>query len=269
MVPEPTAANCPPPDVPSYGRVEVTKAVVGEGAPAGVVFEISLTPEGGSAITKSITGAGVVVFEDLEPGVYALSESDPGSDWEVGYSSTSITVIAGDTALATVTNTYARQVVPPELGAVVLTKVVTGEPPATTYQVGLVGPAPATTERWLTIAGSGEVTFAGLPLGTYTVVERDPGDGYTVTISPNTVVVTSGGVARATVTNAYVKQASSPATTVAPTTVASAGAQPGATAPAAGQGLPKTGADGQLAIIALTLVAGGAALTAVTRRRAS
>jgi LPXTG-motif cell wall-anchored protein len=201
-----------------------------------------------------------------------LSEQDPGSDWTVSYSTTSITVLAGDTALATVTNTYARQVVPPELGSVVVTKVVTGEPPATTYQIGLVGPAPATTERWLTITGSGDLTFAGLPLGTYAVVEREPGDGYTVTISPSTVVVTSGGVARATVTNTYLAQESSSPTTVAPTTAAPttvASAGPAATAPTSGQNLPKTGADGQLAIIALTLVAGGSALAALSRRKAN
>jgi hypothetical protein len=63
--PAPTKADCPPPDVPRHGRVEVTKVVVGEGAPVDAVFEISLTPEGASAITKSITGAGTVAFEDL------------------------------------------------------------------------------------------------------------------------------------------------------------------------------------------------------------
>jgi len=241
--------------------------VVGEGVPADMVFEISLTPQGGSAITKSITGAGVLAFEDLEPGVYALSEQDPGSDWTVAYSSASVTVIAGDTALATVTNTYATQVVPPELGSVVLTKVVTGEPPAATYQVGLVGPAPATTERWLTIVGAGQVTFSALPIGTYTVVERTPGEGYTVTIAPSTVTVTNGGVATATVTNAYVEQASSPPTVPPTTVVASAGVQPTTTAPAAGQTMPKTGAEGRLAVLALSLVVGGATLTAISRRR--
>jgi hypothetical protein len=266
MVPEPSLENCPPPVVPEVGRVEVTKVVVGEGAPAGVVFAISLTPQGGSAITKSVTGAGVVVFEGLEPGVYALSESDPGSDWTVGYSSASITVEAGKTAKAIVTNTYAHEVAPPELGSVVVTKVVTGEPAATTYEIGLVGPAPAQSERWLTIVGAGSVTFSALPIGNYTVVERDPGTGYTVTITPKTVVVTNGGVATATVTNAYVEQASSPPTVPPTTEVGGAGAQVNESAPT-GQ-LPKTGADGQLAALALTLVAGGAALTAICRRRA-
>ena len=89
-----------------------------------------------------------------------------------------------------------------------MTPVVTGEPAATTYEIGLVGPAPAQSERWLTIVGAGSVTFSALPIGNYTVVERDPGTGYTVTITPKTVVVTNGGVATATVTNAYVEQAS-------------------------------------------------------------
>jgi LPXTG-motif cell wall-anchored protein len=255
-----------PPVLPELGRVEVTKVVVGEGAPDDMVFAISLTPEGGSAITKSITGAGKVVFEDLEPGVYALSEENPGSDWEVSYSTASITVLAGDTALATVTNTYARQVVPPELGSVVVTKIVTGEPPAATYQIGLVGPAPATTERWLTVVGAGQVTFSGLPIGSYTVVERDPGEGYTVTIAPTWLDVTNGGVANVTVTNAYVEQESAPPT-VPPTTLAGAGGQVTTAAPTAGQSLPHTGAEGGLALVALSLVAGGAALAGISRRR--
>jgi LPXTG-motif cell wall-anchored protein len=267
IVPEPSRANCPPPDVPEVGRVEVTKVVVGEGAPAGVVFAISLTPQGGSAITKSITGAGVVVFEGLEPGVYALSESDPGSEWDVSYSSTSISVEAGETATATVANTYTHQVAPPEPGSVVVTKIVTGAPPATTYEIGLVGPAPAQTERWLTIVGAGTVTFSALPIGSYNVVEGDPGEGYTMTIAPNTVVVTSGAVANATVTNTYVEQASSPPTMPPTTEVGGTGAQVSEPAPT-GQ-LPKTGTGVQWAIVAMTLVAGGAAMTAISRRRAS
>ena len=155
------------------------------------------------------------------------------------------------------------------------TKAVVGNPPTATYEIGLIGPAPAQTERWLTVVGAGEVVFQALPVGTYTVVERGPGDGYTVAISPETVVVTDGGVARATVTNTYVAQQPVPPTTVPPTTVPpkvdpDAGAQqPPVTAPAAGQDLPKTGSDGQLSIIALTTVAGGLALAAISRRRAT
>jgi hypothetical protein len=285
MVPEPTRADCPLPDRPVTGRVEITKVVVGEDAPAGMVFEISLTPAGGSAITRSISGSGVVVFDDLEPGLYALSEDDPGSDWTVRYSSTSITVEAGETASATVTNTYAPPVVPPELGSVVLTKVVTGEPPAATYEVGLVGPAPARTERWQTVVGAGHVTFSALPVGTYTVVERDPGPEYTVTITPTTVVVTNGGAAAATVENAYAEQASLPPTgpptappTSPPTAPPTSPAGPpstdvGSVAPVAGASLPNTGGGGQLAILtsalASALVVGGSALAALSRRKVS
>jgi hypothetical protein len=143
------------------------------------------------------------VFADLVPGVYRLSEGALGAGWQVGYSSETVTVVAGETARATVTNTYVEQLAPPGVGSAIVTTVVTGDPPAITYHIGLVGPAPSTTEHWLTVTGAGEVTFSGLPVGTYTVVERDPGANYTVTISPKTIEVTNGGVARATVTNAY------------------------------------------------------------------
>src|SRR5690606_21808246 len=126
-----------------------------------------------------------------------------------------------------------------------------------------IGPAPAQTERWLTVVGAGEVVFEALPVGTYTVVERGPGDGYTVSISPTTVVVTNGGIARATVTNTYVDQQSAPPTTP-PKVDSGSGAQPSVTTPTKAQTpLPRTGSDGQMAIIALAVLAGGAALVAV------
>ncbi|HEX6659252.1 MAG TPA: DUF5979 domain-containing protein, partial [Ilumatobacter sp.] len=161
------------------------------------------------------------------------------------YSATTLTVLAGQTSTTTVTNTYVQQLAPPGLGSVIVNKIVSGDPPPTTYYVGLVGPAPATTERWLTVTGAGEVTFAAMPVGTYTVVERDPGTHYTVTISPTTVAVTTDGVARATVTNAFSEIAPSVGT------------------------LPRSGAGATplIATVAATLLLGGTALTAVGHRR--
>jgi len=268
-----TVTNTYTEPAPALGKAEITKAVVGDDAPERV-FEITLTPNEGDPITKTIIGAGVITFDDLTPGTYTLSETDPGENWTVTYSTETITIVANQTAKATVTNTYVKQVVPPELGSVVVTKAVVGNPPTATYEIGLVGPAPAQTERWLTVVGAGEVVFDALPVGTYAVVERGPGDGYMVAISPETVVVTDGAVARATVTNTYVAQQPVPPTTVPPTTVQpkvdpDAGVQPPVTAPAAGQDLPKTGSDGQLATIALTTIAGGLALAAISRRRAT
>ncbi len=268
-----TVTNSYTKPAPQLGKAEITKTVVGDDAPE-AIFEITLTPNEGDPITKTIIGAGVLTFDDLTPGTYTLSETHPGENWTVMYSTETITIVANQTAKATITNTYAKQVVPSELGSVVVTKVVVGDPPTATYEIGLIGPAPALTERWLPVVGAGEVVFEAVPVGTYAVVERGPGDGYTVAISPKTVVVTNGGVARATVTNTYVAQQPVPPTMVPPTTVPpkvhpDAGAQPPATAPAARQNLPKTGSDGQLATIALTTIAGGLALAAISRRRAT
>jgi hypothetical protein len=128
---------------------------------------------------------------------------------------------------------------------VIITKFVSGDPPSATYEIGLVGPAPATTEHWRTIKGAGEVTFSGLAVGTYTVVERDPGSNYTVTISPKTITVTSGDLAKATMTNADEIVEFSAAS------------------------LPPTGSIGGPAIVTagLTLMAGGTALAELTQRR--
>jgi len=63
---------------------------------------------------------------ELEPGEYTVTETDPGADWTVSGSGQVVVVAAGQTATATVTNTYQNPVVGIAKRAVSVTKVDIG-----------------------------------------------------------------------------------------------------------------------------------------------
>jgi len=63
---------------------------------------------------------------DLEPGDYTVTETDPGADWTVAGSGQVIAVSSGQTATATVTNTYQNPVVGLAKAALPVSQVSTG-----------------------------------------------------------------------------------------------------------------------------------------------
>ncbi len=127
--------------------------------------------------------------------------------------------------------------------------------------------------------------------GIYKVTEVDPGDEYTVKITPNKVEVPGGEIAKATVTNTYearptpppeeevvppTQEALPPTAPVAPTVPAAPAAPVAPAAPTApaqvsaqvpAQALPTTGSEGGLAAIAAILVTTGVGLTLLGKRR--
>jgi hypothetical protein len=131
---------------PEYGTVDITKVVTGDGAPTDAEFEICITgPDPDTTEQcRTVFADGHAVFEQLEPGAYTVTETDPGTDWTVEIDDPTIDVIADTTTVGTITNTYVLQ---------------EQEPPVTTTTV------PTTTT---TIAGSGgtvttTTTPGGLP----------------------------------------------------------------------------------------------------------
>lgn len=271
--------------IEQLGRVEVTKAVAGDGAPADVEFEVCLEPigdtPGDTVCFEALIGDGETATFTLPPGEYQVTEPGLGERWTMTSDPETVVVVHDGLTEVALTNTYEQEL--PELGSVVVTKTLVGEPPAATYEICLVGPAPADTEQCRLVTGAGEVEFVDLALGTYTVTETDPGEDYTVTITPTEVEVVAGGVATATVVNDYETQevfpptaptttptttpTTAPTTTTTTTTVAPATTTTTtAIAPSSGS-LPKTGTEGEGAVLATLLVATGAALTAVSRRR--
>jgi hypothetical protein len=284
--------NTPEPQ-PEVGQLEVTKAVVGTDTPDEYTFEICVTPveAEGAAVCKEVVGKGTLTFDNLPPGEYVVTETDPGSNFSVEGSGVTVTVESEDTTKTTVTNTW----IPPseEFGEVEVTKVVTGEgaPIDDQYRICIEGLNPVTAKECKVVTGAGVTTFEDLVPGIYKVTEVDPGDEYTVKITPNKVEVPGGEIAKATVTNTYkarptpppeeevvppTQEALPPTAPVTPTVPAAPAAPVTPAAPTApaqvsaqvpAQALPTTGSEGGLAAIAAILVTTGVGLTLLGKRR--
>jgi LPXTG-motif cell wall-anchored protein len=277
---------------PSPGELEVTKVVEGTDTPDDHEFEICVSRiPGGDPRCETVVGEGTVTFEDLRPGDYVVTESDPGPMFTVEGSGATVTVESETTAATTVTNTW----IPAsnEFGRVEVAKVVTGDGAPTvddTYEICLTGPDPSTAEICKTVVGQGTVSFERLVPGTYAVAETASDGDYIATITPTTVDVTVGGSATATVTNTYTEEESLPPTPpevlppevlpptvpdtpvtpeapVTPETPATPAAPEAPADVAAQTALPATGSEGGIAAIAALLVATGVGLLLLGRRR--
>jgi hypothetical protein len=94
---------------------------------------------------------------------------------------------------------------PPDTGAISITKVVTGECSGVSFEISITGPSPSTTTSSLTIQcnnGGNPVVFDGLAPGTYSV-DESPGSGWHHQTSlPHNVTVIAGQTTSFTITNA-------------------------------------------------------------------
>jgi hypothetical protein len=194
------------------GRLEVTKTVNWNGYPVdeSQTFEICISGPSypaGDCQTVGYDG-GVVSWEGLIPGVYTVSETDPGVAWTVDISGSPATVESGSTAVASVTNTHEPP--PPETGDLKVTKVVNWScvdpDPAQTFEVCVTGD----TVTYGPVCkdfdhDGGTLTWEGLEPGQYIVSETDPGTGWMVVIDSSPVTVVENEVAEVTVTNSKEK----------------------------------------------------------------
>jgi hypothetical protein len=194
------------------GALEITKAV----ELGSVVNSASLTKD----FTVTVTGPsylgghniifhlenGVVtpasvILDPIIPGDYAITEVDAGAEWNETIPAGETTVVADETAQATVTNTY----VPGSL-EVTKTLVLGGYtlPVNGSFSVVVTGPSyPAGTPLTFTVtngAVSGPETLANLIPGDYTVTETDPGIAWTASGNGNVTVI-SGETVSPTITN--------------------------------------------------------------------
>jgi len=170
-------------------------------------------------------------------------------------------------------------------------------PAGTEFEICLIGPSPETTSHCATVAGAGTVAFDGLVPGTYQLVETDPGEGYSVSLSDDTVVVVARYMVSASITNTYTAPTTTtqppasptppPTSTTQPPTTQPPSTQPPTTqgpesqtpttpppptttvAQLAGGGtrLPATGSDGRTAAVAAGVLVLGATLILLGRRR--
>jgi uncharacterized repeat protein (TIGR01451 family) len=179
-----------------------------------------VTPDPAQTFTVTVTGpshpspgtshgfgymGGYWILYDLIPGVYTVTESDPGSPWIItpGLTQT-VTVYPGMMcAYVSITNSYSEgcleitKIV--DLGSVVNPTAITE-----TFEICITGPSyPSGDCKTIGITG-GTLTWNNLIPGSYTITETDPGALWTVTGSPQTVIVNPGtSCATATITNTF------------------------------------------------------------------
>lgn len=188
---------------PETGELLITKAVIGE-APEGAVYEVVITGPAPSLGTRKgdVIAGGTVLFTKLEPGDYTITETDPGDGSTVTIVPGTVTVVAGQQAEATVTNTYEGD--EPEVGSILVKKIVVGPgPEGAAYEIVLTGADSTLGVHRVTLGAGESETIDNLLVGEYDVTEPEPGTGATVSIDHGTVVVTAGETAEVTVTNTY------------------------------------------------------------------
>jgi LPXTG-motif cell wall-anchored protein len=165
-------------------------------------------------------------WDNLLPGIYSISEASPGANWSVNYSSSTVTIAAGESKTATVTNTYT--LVPPTVGSLQITKNIQAAPGATlpagpfSFDITVTGISEGASHQGgllksFTSDGMSQ-TWDNLLPGTYSISEASPGANWSVNYSSSTVTVAAGDSKTATVTNTYTFVP----TTIITTTVSSA-----------------------------------------------
>src|SRR5690606_9772270 len=101
---------------PTTGSIRVTKEIIGSGTGT---FSICVE---GDCKSFSLGDGEQQTWADLAPGDYTVSEADAGPEWDEP-AAQEVTVVAGQTAEVTVTNTYDP---PPTTADLTIVKSVTG-----------------------------------------------------------------------------------------------------------------------------------------------
>ncbi len=177
------------------GGLQVTKIVDWNGvAPSEQQsFQICIQgptyPTGNCQVVGS--SGGVLAWKDLIPGVYAIAEADPGSQWLVTLSSASVSVPEdGATASASVTNTRKH-------GSLTVSKVVNWNGIAVdnsqTFQICINGPSFPKGDCQNVGPNGGALNWFDLLPGVYSLVETAPGTQWSVLVTPNAVTVPEDG----------------------------------------------------------------------------
>ena len=188
------------------GSLEVTKTVDWNGAPENTSqsFQICITgpsyPNGNCQTVGS--SGGKVLWDGLIPAPYVISETDPGSMWEVEVPNGAIIVPGnGVGAKATVFNVH-------KLGNLEVTKTVdwigVPEDPSQTFQICITGPSYSDGNCQTVGSTGGTLFWNNLIPGPYVVSETDPGIVWVVEVPHEPIIVPGdGSVATATVLNTH------------------------------------------------------------------
>ena len=195
------------PDLP--GRIEVTKQVLGDDAPAEAQFRIALTGPGsdGGTTERTVTAGGTAVFDELEPGRYRVTEVDVPDGFDVETDlPVEVDVGAGNTYQVQIRNRFRHEA--GQEGSVEVTKVVigAGAPTDAAFTIGLTGPDPDDATQYETVSAGETAIFDGLEPGTYTVTESDVPLGFVAIGFPVEIEVTAHETLTLDVVNQYQQQ---------------------------------------------------------------
>ena len=226
------------------GRLAIEKVETGDTAPGGTyTFDIT----GPVDLTATVTAGTTWTSDWLPLGTYTITERDAPEGATIEPNPV-ILDTDGTTVTVTATNPYRDH-----HARLAIEKVVAGggSTPAGPWTIDITGPVDMT----ITLRTGETWTSEWLPLGTYTVTERDAPVG--ATISPNPVVLdTDGATVTVTVTNPAVESSGGTTTTTTTTTTPRV--------------LAATGSDTTgTPTVAGVLVLAGAALVIAARRRQS
>lgn len=156
-----------------------------------------LGTEDGACKTIGSSG-GDLIWTDLIPGDYVVTESDPGKDWTVAVPTDAVTILPEGSGEAKVTNNY-------KLSGLTVTKVVDWNgvtpDPSKTFEICIKGPSHPDGNCQILGYQGGTLTWSNLIPGEYTVTETNPGAEWTVTITGSPVTVAADGTGTASISN--------------------------------------------------------------------
>lgn len=175
----------------SIPGIDVTKVVNGPCEP-GTVFPITVSGNGYFASHSFDCSGGHFIFTNMAPGTYTVAESVPAG-WTVSGSPQTVAVVSGSVSTAIMNNNR-------DTGSLAVSKRIQGQCEyGTVFPVSISGPGGYSAVHTYSCSG-GPYTFTSLPTGNYTITETVP-EGWTAAGSPQTVTVSKGETATATVTN--------------------------------------------------------------------
>ncbi len=178
---------------PTTGNLTITKALTGDTPSAAADFTFTVEGQQG---TFTITGAGSTTINNIPEGVYTVTEINLPDGYSIGDADQDVTIVAGQTATVTFTNTYTR----PTIGSLTIVKALTGSTPpsAADFTFTVEG-----QQGTFTITGIGSTTINNIPEGIYTVTEINLPIGYSIGDNDQDVTIVGGDTATATFTNRY------------------------------------------------------------------
>ncbi|GAG00799.1 unnamed protein product, partial [marine sediment metagenome] len=141
----------------------------------------------------------VLTWENLLPGSYNVTETDPGTQWAVNITGSPATVVSLETATANVTNSYGP-------GSLNVTKYIEwGDVTSfnSTFEICIQGPSYPSGDCQSATYDGEVLTWENLLPGSYNVTETDPGTQWAVNITGSPATVVSLETASANVTNTY------------------------------------------------------------------